>query len=106
MTVFLLRRRLRVGDQEVVVPVGVYRRKEEAAEAAGKLHEAQSSMLECLIVKSGKDGEVEDTGVRVGKFLAGLGVIGFKPEIVEVEVQGSMIELAGTMPSGAPVWRS
>lgn len=98
MTVFLLRRRLRIGDQDVLVPVGVYSRKEDAADVAGKLHMAQASLLDCLIVRPGREGEAEDTGVRVGRFLADIGVVGFKPEIVEVEVEGAMIQVATEMP--------
>jgi hypothetical protein len=105
-TIFLVKRRIKVGDGEAVVVVRCESRKEDAYAFANQLQSAMAGMLECHLVKVDKADEGNDTGVSLGQFLADLGVFGFKLEVEEVKLEGRMVELAGTMPSGAPVWRS
>jgi hypothetical protein len=105
-TIFLVKRRIKVGDGEVSVVVRCESRKEDALAFAAKLQPAMAALLECHLVKVGKDGEGDDTGVALGQFLADLGIFGFKLDVEEVKLEGRMIDLVGSMPSGAPVWRS
>lgn len=105
-TVFLVKRRIKVGDGEVVVTLRCDSRRDDAKEFASRLQPAMAGLLDCHLVKMGEDGEGEDTGIELGQFLVDLGVYGFALEIQEVELQGRMVELAGAMPSGERVWRS
>jgi hypothetical protein len=105
-SVFLVKRRIKVGDGECVVTLRCDSRREDARDFAAKLQPAMAGLLDCHLVKMGKEGEGDDTGIELGQFLADLGIFGFALEVQEVELQGSMIQLAGTMPSGEKVWRS
>lgn len=104
--VYVVARRLKVGDGEVVLPLFCESRKEDALSKAVAINQGMRDLLECHLVKPKGADEGEDTGIRLGQYLADLGISGFKSEVQEVEVQGSAIQIVGPMPSGTPIWRS
>ena len=96
--VYVIGRRIKIGDGEVVVPLRVESRKEDALTFAVAINQKMTAMLECHLVNArGEEGE--DTGVLLGQYLADLGILGFKSEVQEVEVQGSAIQVVGAIPA-------
>jgi len=91
--IYVVKRRLRCADSEIVIPIYATSRREDAVEFAGKNHQAMTELLRYAVVSP--IGEVMG---NFGKLIDQLGVTGFKPEIEEVEVQGGLIEVAREIP--------
>lgn len=91
--IFIVKRRLRIGDSEVVIPVHVSSKKESAVEFAGKNHQAMTELLRYAVVSP-----IGENMGAFGKLLDALGVSGFKPEIEEVVVEDALIQVAREIP--------
>jgi hypothetical protein len=95
--VYIVGRRLKVGDGEVVIPLRVESRKEDALSFGVAVNQKLSALLDCHLVKPKGGDEGEDTGVTLAQFLGELGILGFKSEVEETEVQGNSIQVVGSM---------
>lgn len=84
----IVKRRIKVGDGEVTIPLKMFTDQEQAVEFAKGNHLAMSSLLDKVIAD----------GLTVSQFLGHLGIMGFKPEIETVELEGSRIQVAQAMP--------
>lgn len=91
--IYIVKRRIRIADSEITIPVHVCSRREDAVEFAGKNHAALTELLRYAVISP-----IGEHMGAFGKLLDSFGVTGFKPEIEEVEVHGGLIELAREVP--------
>jgi len=93
--IYVVKRRLRVADSEIVIPIYATSRREDAVEFAGKNHQAMTELLRYSVVSP-----IGEHMGSFGKLIDQLGVVGFRPEIEEVELEGSRIEVVPGLPAG------
>lgn len=91
--IYVVKRRLRVADSEIVIPIYATSRREDAVEFAGKNHAAMTELLRYAVISP-----IGEMMGQFGKLIDQLGVTGFKPEIEEVEVQDGLISVARELP--------